>query len=208
MRSVRNKLYRNEYLKRNGVALIDNQNLESILSNIIAWIANCDSKASALIGWFGVVVSIFSVTGCAADFVEMISLLISIGNVWVDLYLFCMSICMAMLCNGFIFVVFVLLAKLSLEKFKRFGLKNDSMIYFPMIAKNEKIGDYINKMKTFSRDDYSKDLIQQIYVCAYICNRKFYNYKFGMENIVYGGILFGIMIMGAKLIVNSYFVVY
>lgn len=207
MRSVRNKLRRNGCSKGNAVALIDNQNLESILSNIIAWIANCDSKASAVIGWFGVAVSIFGLTGCATDFLEMISLLISIDNMWVEIYLFCMSICMAILCNGFIFIVFVLLAKLSLKKFRRLGLKDDSMIYFTMIAKYEKIDDYIDKMKIFSCDDYRKDLVQQIYVCAYICNQKSYNYKFGMENIVYGGISFGIMVIGAKFIVNYYFIV-
>lgn len=202
---MKNNRVNNKCPIQNKFKTLDNSNLESILGSVVSWIANCDSKAAALIGWVSVIISILGVTGVLTSAIDVVLLLVSLDRMFVVFYMLFMLIFFVMFVSGFLLLVIVLMLRLSLGKFRKNGVKNESLIYFASIADNESYEEYFHKLNGYADYKYRRDLIRQIYVCSKICSQKFKRYKIGSTGVVFGGGILAIMLIGANFIINLCF---
>lgn len=99
-----NKTGRQYFIKNE---MLDNSNLEAILDTVVSWIANCDSKAAALIGWVSVIISILGVTGVLSSAIDLMLLLMSLNAVIVVFYMLFMLMFLVVFVNGFLLLVIV-----------------------------------------------------------------------------------------------------
>lgn len=154
----------------------DKEDLNQILDRNIAWIENCDSKASIILGAVGVVLAIL--------------LSIEVGDLYKNLYgcmtftdwlfLIMLVIAFVICIIGIVFLLKSLTAKIDIKEFSKGGVFTDSRIFFSAIARNASFVEYSNKLKETDENIVLEDLKSQIYICAVICDAKFRNYNRGL----------------------------
>lgn len=145
-------------------------------NQIIGWTNNCDTKASIVLAFVGVLVSIAFANDYILDTISVqvenilrfwsddigefsvIStiMFISLGGV-----LIFMGIC-------FYFAINALRANINCS--------DDSIIFFGKIARLSREA-YFDKVKNITDSEYQQDKLSQIYNCATICNAKFKYYN-------------------------------
>lgn len=154
-------------------------------NQIIGWTNNCDTKASIVLAFVGVLVSIAFANDYILDTISVqvenilrfwsdgigefsvISMImfISLGGV-----LTFMGIC-------FYFAISALKANTDCS--------DDSIIFFGKIAKLSK-ETYVDKVTKITDDEYQQDKLSQIYNCATICNAKFKYYNKSIAALLKG----------------------
>lgn len=163
--------------------------LNQILDRNIAWIENCDNKASIMLGALGVAVSMIFALDYAAIILNVIQgkwSNASFGNI-IFLILLILSLC------TFIYGGYKLIKTLT----PKIGMENlcsdkkvcsNSNIFFSTIATHSNYSKFLERLNETNGDDYINDISSQIYICAKICDLKFKDYKKGLYFSV-GGLL-------------------
>ena len=161
---------------------LDKDDLNQILDRNIAWIENCDNKASIMLGAFGVALSVIF----ALDYATIILNVIqekwsnpSFGNI--------------------AFLILVTLKTLTPKiDMRNLGadekMCSNSIIYFSTIAIHSNYTKFLDRLKETNDDNYLNDISSQIYICAKICDLKFKDYKKGLHFSISGLLAFMLLI--------------
>lgn len=162
--------------------LIRIENLENVLNNITELIANCDEKASAVVAWCGVLISVLLVTDFVDKFICVASLMVGSGNLWAAMYLLIMSVVMGSFVVSFCFIVLALVTKNNKENRT---ISHSSSVLDPLcISRNKNLEEYLNLISNTTSENYKKDLIRQIYKMSVLYSKKMDWYKAGVEGVV------------------------
>lgn len=169
--------------------MLQKDDLNQILDRNIAWIENCDNKASMMLGAMGVAVSMIF----ALDYATIILNVLkekcgnaSFSNI-IFLIFIALSLC-ALLYGGYKLIK-TLAPKIDYENLGTDeNISEKSVIFFSSIAKHSTYTKFLDKLNKTDDNDYLNDISSQIYLCAKICDIKFKNYKQGLYFSV-GGLL-------------------
>lgn len=150
------------------------------LMRILGHISNCDTKASILLGITGIVLTavvdlIFQGSATTAMRSELI---ICNPN-------YLMIATMLSFVVGLILLIFVLIPILKSPSTK-------SNIYFSDINKHNSAEKYKDIVKKQQDSDILDDLIEEIYINAKICSKKYTRFKWSVYSIGLGAILFAV----------------
>jgi len=167
--------------------------LKEILDRNTAWIENCDSKTSIILGSFGVIAGIFLATDYVSKFKSILCHMASHVSFWTVVFI--------IFCILSISLILVLFARVNPDKFCNRGIKSDSLIFFSSIAKHKSLSSYKRDLEKCGTTQMDEDLISQIYICSIICNKKFKYYKLGLFLASIGSILFAVLILIGLLII-------
>lgn len=160
---------------------LEKDDLNQILDRNVAWIENCDNKASIMLGALGVAVSVFF----ALDYATIILNVIqgkwsnaSFGNV-IFLILVTLSLC-AFMYGGYKLIK-TLTPKIDMENLgSDEKVCTNSNIFFSTIAAHSNYTKFLERLIETNGNDYLNDISSQIYICAKICDLKFKDYKKGL----------------------------
>ena len=145
-------------------------------NQIIGWTNNCDTKASIVLAFVGVLVSIAFANDYILDTISVqveniikfwsedigeFSVISMIMFISLGAVLAFMGVC-------FYYAINTLTANINCT--------DDSIIFFGKIAKLSK-ETYVDKVTKITDDEYQQDRLSQIYNCATICNAKFKYYN-------------------------------
>jgi hypothetical protein len=171
------------------------EKLKEILDRNTAWIENCDSKTSIILGSFGVIAGIFLATDYISKFKSIFCHMISNVSFWTIIYIiFCIS-SISLILAGCICWITALFARVNLNEFSDRGIKSDSLIFFSSIAKHKSLSSYKQNLEKCETQQIEEDLISQIYICSIICDKKFKYYKLGLFLALIGSALFVMLIL-------------
>jgi len=165
------------------------------LDRTTAWIENCDTKASIILGGIGVIFGILLASDYVKKIIEIFNNMIcNIGLCsWIYIVVSVFSISTFII--GTLFLIRVLIPKKNPELFKEKGVIVDSVIFFQSIAKNKTFQEYKSKVLDYTDENLCDDIISQIYICSNICDKKFDNYKKGLILSLCGFAIFAVMII-------------
>ena len=156
------------------------EELTAILDRNTAWIENCDSKTSIILGSFGVIAGIF----LATDYVKKLkSIFCHITNnvsFWSIVYLIFFIFAIGLIFAGCVCWIIVLFARINSDGFSDRGIESESLIFFSSIAKHKTLLSYKQNLEKCEESRINDDLISQIYICSIICDKKFKYYKRGL----------------------------
>ena len=175
--------------------------LKEILDRNTAWIENCDSKTSIILGSFGVIAGIFLATDYVSKFKSILCHMASRVSFWTVVYVIFCILSISLILTGCVCWLTVLFARVNPDKFYNRGIKSDSLIFFSSIAKHKSLSSYKRDLEKCGTKQMDEDLISQIYICSIICDKKFKYYKFGLFLASIGSILFAVLILIGLLII-------
>ncbi len=163
--------------QRNDRWHIDTSELESILDRTISFVGNCDSKATTILGIYGVVTAIIFSDGGILSFKCIIKEAISNKNI---LYILLVCVSLVVVGIGLCFLLLVLTARIDCKKYKDNCTTNESNIFWGGIVKQNAFKDYRKELNNLSENSYKNDIMTQIYFNSHICNKKFKYYNRGL----------------------------
>lgn len=169
--------------------------LKEILDRNTAWIENCDSKTSIILGSFGVIAGIFLATDYVSKFKSILCHMASRVSFWTVVYVIFCILSISLILTGCVCWLTVLFARVNPDKFYNRGIKSDSLIFFSSIAKHKSLSSYKRDLEKCGTKQMDEDLISQIYICSIICDKKFKYYKLGLFLASIGSILFAVLIL-------------
>lgn len=176
--------------KSENLTKIKKEDAIDILDRIIGFINNCDNKASAMFGVFGVLLTIFFSGEGVTEIKDIIKTAINNNKYCGILYSIFLSGAGIIFAFGIFKLIQVLFPKIDCDDLEQEDIECDSKIFFGDICKNPTYKQYKLKLQECSEDEYLNDIISQIYLNAVICNRKFKNYKAGVITALIGFLSF------------------
>ena len=169
------------------------EELKEILDRNTAWIENCDSKTSIILGSFGVIAGIFLATDYVSKFKGILCHMTSNVCFWTIIYIIFCIFAISLILAGCVCWITVLFARVNPNEFSNRGIKSDSLIFFSSIAKHKTLSSYKQNLEKCDAVQINDDLISQIYICSIICDKKFKYYKWGLLLASIGSILFVVL---------------
>lgn len=162
----------------------DTEKNEQSLNRIIAFITNCDSKASITIALFGLLITMMP-----NGFESFINTYNRIQESQNENELFLFAMIALLLFISIIFIIFsiVELALVLKANFKKSD--KNSLLYFTDIA-SYKLDAFLCKNKKANLNDYKRDLLNQIYINSHICTKKYTRYNRGLVAGLIGFFIF------------------
>lgn len=178
----------------------EREELSDILARNIAWIENCDSKTSIMLGGIGVIVGLLLTTDYVSKFAGILKHMLQYASFGSILYLLLglFSICTILMGIGDF--IKVLIAKINPKGYAVRGAKTDSLIHFASIAKHNSFSEYKTALFECNDDTLLEDMASQIYICSIICTEKFRLYRKGLLLSVSGFALFGVLTLVGLLV--------
>lgn len=158
-------------------------------NQIIEWTNNCDTKASIILAFVGVLVSIAFTSEYILSRIE--TEIDNISFYWNNKVgsFSLLSTLMFLSLIGF-FVLMALCCYFAIASLKaNIKCPNNSIIFFGKIAELSE-ENYIEKVNSITEEDFEKDKLIQIHTCATICNNKFKSYNKSIQYLKWGLLLF------------------
>ena len=154
-------------------------------NQIIGWTSNCDTKASIVLAFIGILVSItftseYLLVGVQTEIENII-------NYWKNGIGGFSLLSTFMFLSLFGFVISTLLCCYYVISSLKANLEcpNDSIIFFRKIAELSK-EDYIERVNSITDDEFEQDKLSQIHICAKICEEKFDFYNKSIKHLKWG----------------------
>lgn len=161
-----------------------------ILGRTIGFVNNCDSKTSATLGVFGVLLTILFSGEGVKNLKSIIKAAITTGS-WTGISYFVILTCAVIAFTfGILRLLQVLFPKIDCDDLKQEDIELDSRIFFKGICNNSTYSQYKEKFMNCNDNEYLNDIISQIYLNAVICDRKYKNYKIGVVMATIGFLSF------------------
>ena len=148
------------------------EELKEILDRNTAWIENCDSKTSIILGSFGVIAGIFLATDYVSKFKGILCHMTSNVFFWTIIYIIFCIFAISLILAGCVCWITVLFARVNPNEFSNRGIKSDSLIFFSSIVKHKSLSSYKQKLEKCETVQMEEDLISQIYICSIICDKR------------------------------------
>lgn len=158
-------------------------------NQIIGWTNNCDTKASIVLAFMGILVSITFTSDYILSGVE--TEIKNIINYWQNGIggFSLLSTCMFLALIGFVLSM-TLCCLFAISSLKaNLECPNDSIIFFRKIAELSK-EKYIERVNSISEEEFNQDKLSQIHICAKICDEKFKFYNKSTKYLKWGLLLF------------------
>lgn len=158
-------------------------------NQIIGWTENCDTKASIILAFVGVLVSIAFTSEYLLSGIETeIKNIISYWDVGIGGFSFLSTLMFLSLIG---FVIFIVLSCHYAITALKANIKspNNSIIFFGKIAETTK-EVFVSKVSCITEEEYEDDKLTQIHACATICNNKFKKYNESIKYLRLGLVLF------------------
>lgn len=175
-------------MKKNNKICFNENRLNDNFENINSWINNCDNKASIMLGFIGIIVTILLTNNeFISTFIKLINEVIEKKEFVDELYIVLIFIFISLTLYG-IFNIF----KVIYPSLKSSNTDSKSLLYYDSISKMD-LSDYKNAIFQCEEKDYLVDLITQIHTNSRICSKKFLNLKKGLSLTIYG--LIGFLII-------------
>lgn len=163
-------------------------------NQIIGWTSNCDTKASIVLAFIGIIVSItftseYLLGGVQTEIENFI-------NYWKNDIGGFSLLSTFMFLSLFGFVISTLLCcYFAISSLKaNIECPYDSIIFFSKIAKLSK-EKYIEKVNSITEEDFEQDKLSQIHICAKICEDKFEFYNKSIEHLKCSLLLFVCLVL-------------
>ena len=172
---------------------INKEDINKILDNVNFWINNSDTKASIILGFLGIFISIIFTNN------KILAKIINIfNNLFIDIsfddiiYLILFALSIFSLFYGLYKLIKVLVPDLKLKDYSQ-----KSPVYFGGIASYKSFNEYKEDFKKLDDESFKEELLSQIYINSIICNNKFKNFKVGLIFSLLGIIVFfGLFLIG------------
>lgn len=174
---------------------INKDNLIYILDRNTTWIENCDTKTSIILGMIGVILGILLVSDYVNKIAAVFDHMIENIGFWTGLHVFLSVISIFSIVIGVFFLVRVLVGKTDTRGIANKGIRGEFLSFFSSIAKHKTLQSYKAKLKKCSESSWIDEIVEQIYICSIICDRKFRNYKIGLILSVIGFSLFTVLML-------------
>jgi len=158
-------------------------------NQIIGWTSNCDTKASIILAFVGVLVSIAFTSDYILSGIE--TEIKNISLYWNDKVGSFSFLSTLMFLSLVVFVVLMALCCYFAISSLKADIKcpNNSIIFFGKIAELSK-EIYIEKVNSITEEEFERDKLIQIHTCATICNNKFKSYNKSIQYLKWGLLLF------------------
>ena len=145
-------------------------------NQIINWTGNCDTKASIVVAFIGVIVSIaFSSDYLLNVIEEQIHNIIVYWQYNIG-YFSLLSTLMFISLIGFVSCIGTSCWYAMSSLKAKIKCPTESIIFFGKIAEYSR-EDYIAKVNSMNDEGYESDKLAQIHICAKICHKKFRLYN-------------------------------
>lgn len=176
---------------RKYVKNINNENYEfseKTLDKINEWINNSDNKAISVLGFSGVIFTIFFTTNAIYPLVEFFKMALSNTGFLKFIYLFILAsniFCVLKIILGVYHLILSIFAHININEFDNMGIITDSLIFFGSISKID-FDEFKFRYNNLNSKDIQEELISQIYINSKIASNKFSNYNKGLHDLIVG----------------------
>ena len=172
-----------------------------IHNQIIGWTENCDTKASIMIAFLGIFVSIFFTSDYILNSLqELVSSILHYWQKGEGSFYYLSFIIFILLGLTFLFLIWSILLLFNVLDGKT-KCEEDSLIFFQTIQ-NQSLDNFIEKIDTADENYIIKDKYTQIYNCSKRCSEKFNCYSKAVRKIKWG-LLFLLLFTICIIIYNS-----
>lgn len=163
-------------------------------NQIIGWTNNCDTKASIVIAFAGVLMSIAFTSDYMLNTIK-----VQVENIFKfwrdDIGEFSIISTIMFISLGAVLVFMSGCIYNAINALKaNINCTDDSIIFFGKIAKLSKEA-YVDKVANITDDEYQQDKLSQIHNCATICNTKFKYYNKSINTLSKGLLSFIVFII-------------
>lgn len=173
------------------------QYADEIYEQVSSWINNCDSKASILLAFVGVILSISftsdyilgGIEGLAKDVVSLIK---REGNSCACASFFILVV-LGLSIGFFVDSIRNLLLVLYARMDDSRDRDNPSISFYRSIG-SKPYDEYKNLVEKISDDNYIEDKLRQVYDCSKICTNKFNFYNEGIKSMKIGLVFLAVYI--------------
>ena len=173
------------------------QYADDTYEQVSSWINNCDSKASILLAFLGVILSIvftsdFHLNGIEGLAKDVVSLIKREGNSCACASFFILvvlGLSIGFFADSIRNLLLVLYARLDDSRDR----ENPSISFYRSIGAKS-YDDYKNLVETISDDNFVEDKLRQVYDCSKICTNKFNFYNEGVKSMKIGLVFFAVYI--------------
>jgi hypothetical protein len=157
------------------------------LERVNQWIANCDTKTSFLLTFYGVIITVIFSSKLLADILKTLSLHrvkeIRVHNVilfisYISVLLFLFSIAKILY-----HILYTLKGRIDIPVDKQNGLNTNSLLFFGKIASKE-FKKFEIEHDAQSESEYLNDLNSQVYINSVISFLKFKHYNKSLRWII------------------------
>lgn len=143
-----------------------------VLDTVNQWIFNCDTKASIVLATLGIFLTILfssSIGNFIAGTIKNCTENITVCNV---IYLIIFIVGIIFMCAGIYKLIRVLVPTINMN--------HSSVMFFGNVAAYPTFDEYCKSVSTCSSDDFTADILHQIFAASRICAQKFKNQKMGI----------------------------
>lgn len=162
------------------------------------WIENCDTKASILLAFVGVFLSIVLTSDYILGGIESCFKAVALicKNLEQAISLFAFLALVALVFSIFFFVLSIkeLLSVLYARLTQDEGQQSPSLFFYRTIG-NMSYEDYCDSVKTVNDEAMNEDRLHQIHECSQICTLKFEKYNEGLQAFKSAMIAFGLFVV-------------
>lgn len=156
-----------------------------VLKRNTEWISNCDSKATTVLAFVGVLITIV----CSNDnFLFLKDAILSMVNSCSlkMLFLVAFVIFSTLFSYGIYEMINVLFARIDAGKYRHKELVTDSKIFFGSISNNVDYSIFYHKFIQEDDSGFLNDLLSQVYITSIIANSKYTHYNTGLKFLILG----------------------
>ncbi len=173
------------------------QYADDTYEQVSSWINNCDSKASILLAWVGVILSIAftsdtMLNGIGSMTKDVVGLIKGTGDSCACVSFFILivlGLSLGFFIDSIRNLLLVLYARLDDSR----DQNNPSISFYRSIgAKTYDV--YKSLVENISDDDFVDDKLRQVYDCSKICTKKFNFYNEGIKSMKIGLVFFAVYI--------------
>ena len=168
-------------------------NAVETLNRTIAFVSNCDNKASIILAVLGVIVTVILSSG---DMSLVYSKVIDSEGGLSIYFLILFSAFLIFACiilYGTWQLVLVLTAKIDCDEYKQVEMDMNSLIFFDHICQKNTYAQYKDRFSNMTDEEYLNDILSQIYINSIIVRNKYRRYSTGLRFSMIGILGFSIL---------------
>lgn len=178
---------------------------EKTLDRINEWINNSDNKAISVLGFSGVIFTVFFTTNAIYPLVKLFTMALATTVFLKTMYLIILVISMfftLIILLGIYHLILSIFAHIDINEFDEEGIITNSLMFFGSISKLD-FDEFKYRCNKLNSNNIQDELISQIYINSKIASNKFRHYNKGLRNLVLGSSGMLIVLFIASIIVCS-----
>lgn len=171
---------------------------EDVHNQIIGWTGNCDSKASFILAFVGIIIPLILTSEYIVRSIEkLLREFIDYWSMNVGKFSITATFMFLFLCIFIFYISRCIMLQISCLTARLTNQPNSSLpsiIFFKSIS-SQSYEDFVNLAIQKSDEEYLNDKLRQIHICSTICTTKFETYNKGIKALKYGLISFCLFVI-------------